>query len=275
MIKQNLHTHSLYCDGNDTIEDMVLEAIRKDFTVLGFSGHGNCRHIDDYSMTEEKTQKYIHDVLAMKEKYQKQITIFLGIEEDLLGEVFPKHQPYDYVIGSVHFVKAGERYLAVDQSREVTHQIVEAYGDFLNYAKSYYTEVKKIANRDEVDIVGHLDLLTKFNENEEWISFHDDNYLKIAYECIDALIAQKKIFEVNTGAIARGQRKTPYPHRTLLEYIALHGGHICLNSDCHQKAMLDCYYDESLKLIQECGFRSLMVLHDQGFVETDIQYFLC
>ena len=29
MIKQNLHTHSLYCDGKNTIEDMTLEAIQK------------------------------------------------------------------------------------------------------------------------------------------------------------------------------------------------------------------------------------------------------
>ena len=36
MIKQNLHTHSIYCDGNNTIEEMALEAIQKGFTVLGF-----------------------------------------------------------------------------------------------------------------------------------------------------------------------------------------------------------------------------------------------
>ena len=40
MFKQNLHTHSLYCDGKDTIEEMVQEAISRNFDVLGFSGHG-------------------------------------------------------------------------------------------------------------------------------------------------------------------------------------------------------------------------------------------
>ncbi len=274
MIKQNLHTHSLYCDGKNTIEEMIQEAISKGFTILGFSGHGNCRHIDDYSMDEENTQKYIHDVLEAKEKYRDQIQIFLGIEQDVLGERFEKHHPYDYIIGSVHFVKTGNRYLPVDQSADITRKIVDYYGSFLNYAKSYYEEVKKIVNMDEVDIVGHIDLLTKFNENEEFISFEQSEYLKLAYECIDLLIPKKKIFEVNTGAIARGQRKTPYPHRTLLEYIYQHGGKICLNSDCHNKEMLDCYYQEALDLIQSCGFQSMMVLTEQGFVEKDIQEFL-
>lgn len=274
MIKQNLHTHSIYCDGKDTIEVMALEAINKGFNVLGFSGHGNCRNVDDYSMDENNTKKYIEDVLAVKEKYQDQINIFLGVEQDVLGQRFKKHDPYDYIIGSVHFVKAGDKYLAVDFSSDVTKEIVEYYGSFLNYAKSYFEEVKKIANMDEVDIVGHVDLLTKFNENEEFIKFDDPDYLKLAYNCIDQLLAKNKIFEVNTGAIARGQRKTPYPHKTLLKYIYDHGGKICLNSDCHNKEMLDCYYQESLELIQSCGFTTMMELTKDGFVERSVSDFL-
>lgn len=274
MIKQNLHTHSIYCDGKDTIEAMALEAINKGFNVLGFSGHGNCRNVDDYSMDENNTKKYIEDVLAVKEKYQDQINIFLGVEQDVLGQRFKKHDPYDYIIGSVHFVKAGDKYLAVDFSSDVTKEIVEYYGSFLNYAKSYFEEVKKIADMDEVDIVGHVDLLTKFNENEEFIKFDDPDYLKLAYNCIDQLLEKNKIFEVNTGAIARGQRKTPYPHKTLLKYIYDHVGKICLNSDCHNKEMLDCYYQESLELIQSCGFTTMMELTKDGFVERSVSDFL-
>ena len=273
MIKQNLHTHSTYCDGKDTIEEMVLTAIDKGFTVLGFSGHGNCEDVAYYAMGDSNTAKYIQDVLAMKEKYQDQIKIFLGIEEDALGKRYQKHDPYDYIIGSVHYVKAGDDFLAVDENAEITQQIVDYFGSFLDYAKNYYSEVKKIADMDEVDIVGHVDLLTKFNEDETFIEFNQPDYLKIAYECIDALIAKDKIFEVNTGAIARGQRKTPYPHQTLLQYIHDHGGKICLNSDCHNKEMLDCYYQESFDLIKQCGFTSLMALTDQGFIEKDINEF--
>ena len=40
-MKQNLHTHTVYCDGNDTPEEMVLTAIEKHFDILGFSGHGH------------------------------------------------------------------------------------------------------------------------------------------------------------------------------------------------------------------------------------------
>ena len=61
MIKQNLHTHTIYCDGKDTVEEMVKEAIQKGFSILGFSGHGRCL-VDDYSMNVENTNKYEQDV---------------------------------------------------------------------------------------------------------------------------------------------------------------------------------------------------------------------
>ena len=36
----NFHTHTTYCDGKETAEQMVQAAIAKGFTRLGFSGHG-------------------------------------------------------------------------------------------------------------------------------------------------------------------------------------------------------------------------------------------
>ena len=38
-MKGNLHTHTTYCDGNNSPEEMVLDAISAGFNVLGFSGH--------------------------------------------------------------------------------------------------------------------------------------------------------------------------------------------------------------------------------------------
>ena len=98
-IKQNLHTHSIYCDGKDSIEDMVQEAISRNFTILGFSGHGHL-DIDSASMSVENTKSYIQDVIHMKEKYKDKISIHLGIEQDMLGRMESK-SCFEYVIGSM------------------------------------------------------------------------------------------------------------------------------------------------------------------------------
>lgn len=272
MIKQNLHTHSLYCDGKNKIEDIVIEAIKKGFDILGFSGHGYNRPIDNYSMTLENTELYYSDVKYVKEKYKDKIKIYLGIEEDSCGRYFKDKDFIDYIIGSVHVINVNGKFEEVDLSKEVTDNIIKNgfNGDFLEYAKVYYNEVKKVSKWSEVDIVGHIDLLMKFNENEEYISFDDAEYLNIAYDCIDEIISNNKIIEVNTGAISRGYRTKPYPHINLLRYIYKNGGKICLNSDCHEKTNLDCYYDESMEIIKECGFKSIMILSDNGFFEKNI-----
>lgn len=45
---KNFHTHTTYCDGKNTAEEMILAAINQGFTALGFSGHSHTsidRHI--------------------------------------------------------------------------------------------------------------------------------------------------------------------------------------------------------------------------------------
>ena len=57
IIKQNLHTHSTYCDGNDRPEEMILTAIDKGFDSVGFSGHSYMYFAEDHSMSVAGTEE--------------------------------------------------------------------------------------------------------------------------------------------------------------------------------------------------------------------------
>ena len=265
--KQNLHSHTLYCDGKNTVDEMVHMAINRGFSTLGFSGHGYYGP-DAFTMDADRERLYRRDVLVAKEKYKGQISIFLGVEEELNGKKYSKAE-YDFVIGSVHHLKC-----SIDESKQIQREEIERYyeNDFLAYAKAYYEKVEEYANRDEVDIIGHLDLIMKFNEEEDLCLFENTQYLVYAYHCIDVLVAANKIFEVNTGAIARGYRTLPYPHITLLKYIHDCGGKICINSDCHNQEYLDCAYDLAYCLAQEAGFTSHMILTNSGWKEVEFSF---
>ena len=91
-----------------------------------------------------------------------------------------------------------------------------------------------------------------------------------ALESLHAVADKMKVFEVNTGAIARGYRKSPYPAPFLLKEMKNLGCTVVLTSDCHDKNFLDCYYAESLAYIQSCGFEYIGVMSDVGFVEVKI-----
>lgn len=271
-MKQNLHTHSIYCDGNDTLEDMIQSAIEKHFDILGFSGHGYIDY-DDYAMTLEGTKQYIQEVNALKKKYAGKLQIFLGIEVDSLCRI-PGKSPYDYMIGSVHCIKKDNEVFAVDDTREIFNRYLNEWykGDFLSLARDYYASYHDLKTWEEIDIIGHLDLLTKYNEDETYIRFDDPAYVRIATDAIDDL-GTDKIYEVNTGAIARGYRKTPYPAYNLLCYLKEKNARIMLSSDCHNKADLDCCFTESLELIKKAGIKTLWILTSQGFEERDIELF--
>ncbi len=111
----------------------------------------------------------------------------------------------------------------------------------------------------------------KFNEDQSFLSFEDEKYVKLACDTIDAL--SHKIFEVNTGAIARGYRTKPYPHKNLLEYMKAKNVSMVLNSDCHNCKQLDQSFDTSLELLKSIGYKKLMVLTPSGFEEESIELF--
>ena len=79
-IKQNLHTHTTYCDGDNTPEELVREAIKRGFSGIGFSGHSYTHFAPEDSMSVQGTYSYIAHVNKLKKTYAKQIDIFLGLE---------------------------------------------------------------------------------------------------------------------------------------------------------------------------------------------------
>lgn len=265
-MKQNLHTHTVYCDGKDTVEEMVLEAIDRGFDSIGFSGHGYNHPYDVMSMDEAREEQYMRDIYHANALYDGRIRIYLGIEEDSIGKRF-SHDDYEYIIGSVHFVVKDNDAAPVDYSQARFEQVLTDWyeGDIMKMAHDYYEGVKEVAQREEVDIIGHVDLIAKYNEDGRYFRFEDPAYLAMAFDAIDVGIANGKIFEMNTGAIARGYRRLPYPHLTLLKHIHDHGGMICISSDCHNRANLDLGFDQCLALAKAAGFRSIMILTDEGF----------
>ena len=68
MKKINLHGHTTYCDGANSIEEMILAAIEKGFDVFGFSGHSYLDFDHSWCMSKENTLKYIEEVKKSNEE---------------------------------------------------------------------------------------------------------------------------------------------------------------------------------------------------------------
>ncbi len=232
--KGDFHTHTNYSDGKNTPEEMLLSAIEKGLEEYGFSEHGYTAFDLRYCLSLEKTEVYKKEIKALKEKYTDKIKVHLGIELD----AFSDHDTsdYDYVIGSCHYVTKDGVYRAIDEKPYELENICREWygGDYYAFAEDYYRGVARLAKKN-ISIVGHLDLITKFNEGDKLFDTKNPRYLAAAKRAIDALLPLGVPFEINTGAISRGYRSEPYPAKELIEYIKENGGSFVLNSDTHSK----------------------------------------
>lgn len=262
---QNLHTHTTYCDGHDTPEEMILAATRKGFSSIGFSGHSYMHYAKGHSMSEQGTEDYKQEIRALKKKYDGVIDVFCGLEFDMYSEI--DLSGYDYLIGSVHYFRIGDGYVGFDRSAEVVEGVINTYfgGDGMRYAKAYYESVAHLPEYGDIDILGHFDLITKHMEKRHFFDPASPEYLKAATEAIDALRGKIPLFEVNTGAIARGYRTTPYPTLPLLKEFRDHGYGAVISSDCHDTRMLDCAFDDATALLAAAGFTERYILTKRGF----------
>lgn len=255
----NVHTHSVFCDGRDTPFEMAMRAFQLGFVSLGFSGHSDTG-FDPCGMRDYNA--YRAAVAAEKERWHGRMEIYCGIEQDYFSG---RAEGWDYVIGSVHYVEHGGKKLAVDWSPEETDRIIrEEYdGCAEAFAEDYYALVGNIFDVTGCDIIGHFDLITKFDE--EGKIFSGARYRDAAMGAVEALTKTGAIFEVNTGALARGYRKTPYPAQWILRELRARGAEIIITSDCHNKDFLDFGYEKAVQSAWEAGFESALVLRGGKF----------
>lgn len=234
----DLHTHTTFSDGKNTPEEMVQAAIEKGMGCIGFSDHCYTSFDESYCLPKHRLKEYRDTIYALKEKYRGKIKILCGIEQDLYSDT--PTDDYEYVIGSLHYLKVGDEYFGLDYRPHLLKEAVQKHfgGDFYSFAETYYSTLTELAENVDMDIIGHIDLVTKFNEGGALFDETHPRYVAAWRQAVDRLLKKGIPFEINTGALARGWRTTPYPSAQILEYIRAHGGKLILSSDSHSAQTL-------------------------------------
>ncbi len=232
----DLHMHTTFCDGKNTPEEMVLSAIEKGLKTVGISGHAPTPFDASYCIAVEKLDEYFSEVERVKEKYADKINVLSGLEVDYYSEVPKKYlERADYIIGSVHYIFKNGEYIVVDNTAEILRDACARLWDGDAYAMidDYYKTVADVVRKLDPDVIGHIDLITKFIETDEFFDTSDPRYMESSRSAAKALIPFGIPFEINYGAITRGYRTLPYPEKPLLDFIIENGGRTIKSSDAH------------------------------------------
>lgn len=233
MNKRDLHTHTVYSDGKNTPEEMVLAAISIGMEEIGISDHSYTDFDLSYCMKREDIEKRIAEIEALKKKYAGKIKVLCGIEQDLFATF--SAEGYDYSIGSVHYIKKCGEYIDVDDtSKKLTDAADRLYGgDIYALIEDYYAEVGDVIEKTNADIIGHFDLIAKFNEKEPFFDENHPRYVAAWKKAADKLLLTGKPFEINWGAVSRGYTTLPYPSCAIRKYLAEKGAEFIVSSDSH------------------------------------------
>lgn len=235
-MKSNFHTHTTFCDGRDTPAAMVEAAVAKGFGVLGFSSHSD--------MLADPAA-YRDSIRELAERNKGRLDIRLGIEAELAKPWSRVPGEYEYVIGSCHFITAPDGgFFAFDHTPQILADGIRDHfgGDAAAFVKGYFARVRSTLGMD-YEIVGHPDLVRKFNKKHPFFDESAPWYREELEMTADAIAASGKIVEVNTGAISRGWLDEAYPSPEFRAMLRERGVRFMLSSDAHFADALDCAFD--------------------------------
>ncbi len=258
----DLHTHTVFCDGKNTVTEMAEAAHDMGLCAIGFTAHAYTPFDTRYCIKNENIPAYCADIEHLRRRFDDKLIILSGIERDLYDE--GDYSFFDYTVGSVHYIKAGDEYIEVDENEEILIDARNKYfgGDIYALIEEYYRAVSSVGEKLSPAIIGHFDLISKFNEDRSLFDPKNERYIKAWKKAVDALIPYNIPFEVNTGAISRGYRTSPYPADDILKYIKEKGGKVLLTGDTHAKENLCCKFGDILPKLEAMGFEPIAVQNE-------------
>ena len=264
--KINFHTHSSFCDGKNTPEELIHSAIEKGFSILGFSSHSIYPFAEKWHISPNEHYHYVEHIKQLMQKYQNEIKILCGFEVDFLPPYsqlqenqFEDFEP-DYLIGAVHYVSNNNGYFAIDDSIEnIKKGITQVFkGDGKACICEYFKIQREMISTGRFNIIAHPDLPRKrnnflhfFDETETW-------YKEQITETVRTIAKTNLVVEINTGAIARGIMNDVYPSQYFLEKLYEAKVPICINSDCHNAPQLDAAFDKAQSIAKKIGYKELI-----------------
>lgn len=260
----NLHNHTVFSDGANTMEENLSAALEKNMVSLGFSDHSYTPCDPSYCMHPEQYDPYLRSLEALKKS--SPIPVYAGMELDRYSEV--DRSMFDYIIASVHYIIRDGVTHPIDHSLAQQQTCIrDAFGgSVLDMAKCYFDLLGEHVAKVRPTYIGHFDVITKFSIMPE----EDDRYRAIAADALKEMLKICPYLEVNTGAIAKGWRKVPHPAQYLLETVRSNGGKFLLGADSHKAENLTFWFDEAVQMLKGAGFDCIYMFNGTGMDRVEI-----
>lgn len=254
------HTHHVRCGhAVGELESYVQQAIKLGYSHIGLSDHMPLFHVNpaeyypEVAMPIEELPRYIEECFYLQDKYKNDIEVRVGLEGDYV-EGFEEEikqiisaYPFDYVIGSVHFLKEWD----ITDYRQVHHWENK---DVLEVYKTYYDAVQKAAKSGLYDFLGHIDAIKRFTyqpkaeDRDAWYGL-ERSTLEVIADCGVPI-------ELNASGLSKPCAEM-FPSERMLKQACELGIRVTVGSDAHDPLKVGENIDAARKLLSEIGYTEL------------------
>lgn len=239
----NFHSHTQFCDGHASMEEMARAAEGIGMAFYGFSPHSPLCIESPCNMSRDDVQPYIDEADRLDEVFineGKRIKLLKGMEIDRISHEWAPHidyfqqLPLDYRIGSVHFVVSqdGEPVDCDGSFARFEKNLKERFhGDLRYVVEKYYESLLSMIEEGGFEILAHPDKIAA-NASDADAKIEAQGWYEALLDDVVRLSAEKGIVvEINTKAIRDRNRIFP-AERWIGKFIAA-GIPLIVNSDAH------------------------------------------
>lgn len=244
------HMHTPLCKhASGEPVDYARRAVEVGLTEIGFSDHSPMARddFDDWRMFSSQLDEYVEKVRKAQRDFP-QLTIRLALEVDFVpGQEawirdLAARYPWDYFIGSVHYVSDN---WAVDSPFKLSEW---KHRDTFEVWSVYFERLTMAAETGLFEIIGHADLPKKFGHRPT------QDCTPLYESFLDAAKKHNCAIELNTAGLRKDCREI-YPSRQILELSFQKGVRITFGSDAHAPDEVGMSFPEAIALARSVGYR--------------------
>lgn len=247
------HNHTNWSDGAPTLAAQIQAAKEAGLDELGISDHYVLHPSGEeveWSLPLDLLGDYVLQIRAAAAEVRG-LTLRLGIEADYFPETVDELRerlapyPFDYVIGSVHYVDA----FPIDEHARFWDALPEEERN--EVWRRYWVRIRQMAESGVYDFAGHLDLPKKFGHRPT---------AELSAEvtaALDAIAAADMAIEINTAGWSL-PAKEGYPSLELLREARRREIPLLINADAHFPEFLTRDFDRARSLAREVGYTELV-----------------
>lgn len=240
----------------DYLKEYIHKARNEGIEELGISEHAyffyETKNILSNPWVDNRRHLHFKDYQAFFDTAREEgLPIKMGIEMDYTPgkekemEDFINTHPFDYVIGSVHWIGDWGIDLDIYKDEYERRDINEAY-------EQYFDQIVTLAESKLFDFVGHIDLIKIFSYKPD-----DQAFVEAQYDrAVKALADSGTCIEISTAGLRKPVGEM-YPDPILLQKCYDAGVGIVISSDAHMPKHIGFAYDQAIALAKSVGYEKI------------------